>query len=29
MFIQSLEDDVEQMKKLLGFSQYPDAQEYW
>jgi len=28
MFIQSLEDDVEQMKKLQGFSQYPDAQEY-
>ncbi len=28
MFIESVDDDVEQMKKLLAFSQYPDAQEY-
>ncbi|MCX6690676.1 MAG: hypothetical protein NTW33_01165 [Methanoregula sp.] len=28
MFIQSVDDEVEQMKKLLELSQYPDAQEY-
>jgi hypothetical protein len=28
MFIESVDDEVEQMKKLLEFSQYPDAQEY-
>ena len=28
MFIQSIDDEVEQMKKLLELSQYPDAQEY-
>ena len=28
MFTESIDDEVEQMKKLLDLSQYPDAQEY-